>query len=240
MRPTIAHFADCVGRAAREAVDAGRRRQVDDRAALVLLQYGHGAPAAHVGGVQIDGKRAPPILRLHVFHVRGRPGDAGIVNHDIEATQTGERRVEESVELGGIGDIGNHDAYRRVLRLEVLQAGFIDIADLDLGAGGQEGFGRDAADAGRRGSDDDVLVLQTRGHAFFVPTFCSRGNWRSRRASRTSGWRRSSAVWPEGSASGSTSQMSPPIRCMPCRPRMMTWASRMERPPGSGTPVPMQ
>src|SRR5690606_29103488 len=48
-----------------------------------------------------------------------------------------------------------------------------------------------------------------------------------------------SAVCPLGSSAGATSQMSAPTRCLPRRARIMTWQSRTDSPPASGTPVPM-
>ena len=137
-----------------------RRRQIDDRAAPVLLQNRHRAPAAQIGCVQIDGQRAAPIVRLHVLHIGGRSGDAGVVDHNVEAAEAAQRFVEQPVDLSRIGDVGHRDSHGRLRRLECLQPGLVDIADMDPGAGREEGLGGDPADAGRGSGDDDSFVFK--------------------------------------------------------------------------------
>ena len=107
--------------------------------------------------IETDFDALAPVGELDVVDLGGRPLDAGIVDHDIEAPEVFQRIVEPRVDraLAAHIHMGRGD-FRKVLAKDG-ECCLVDIADMNLGAIGGEGLGDSPADAIRRRRDHDPL-----------------------------------------------------------------------------------
>src|SRR6476620_5274464 len=82
-----APFGRRIGGALGITEPAADRRHVDDAAAAGRTQQRDRAPRAEEVAVKIDRERAPPVVERQFLRRQGRPGDAGVVDEDIEAAE---------------------------------------------------------------------------------------------------------------------------------------------------------
>ncbi len=78
---------------------AGDRRDVHDRTAFRLAHDAGGQPGAVPGALQVHGDDLVELLLGHLAHGRVA-GDAGVVDHDVQAAEGVDGRPDERLHLG--------------------------------------------------------------------------------------------------------------------------------------------
>lgn len=153
-----AEFAGAVGGEARsgdEATDAGC---VDDVGFGLFEQQRKQAPRETNGGVEIDGEDAVP-FGFGGFEGGAVPGDASVVDEDVEFVPELGNALGESIDLSGVGEIAGVSGDAELLPFEfggdLREASGIAIDEKKIYSKGGETADDFAADAGGGASDQD-------------------------------------------------------------------------------------
>ena len=112
----IAAFDARVRRGARGHHLPADRRDVDDAAAVALLDEAATERAAHVeGAVQVDVDDAVPQLGIEVDdrHTVGAASGTGVVDDDVDASELVDHLLRERVDRGDVRDVAHHASARR-------------------------------------------------------------------------------------------------------------------------------
>src|SRR5690606_3959852 len=122
--------------------------QVNDRAAARGPDVRHRAPGAEILAGDVDLEGAPPVLGGDLLDRGGRPGDAGVVDQDVDAAELLEREVEQAIDRRVVGDVGRDRRDLRQLAAQPVERRLVDVAGDDAGTRLDEGLQRDPADPG--------------------------------------------------------------------------------------------
>ena len=163
-QPDHRPLRSAVRRAQRKAEAARGGRQIDDRAAARGPDVRHGAARAQVLPGDVDLERAPPVLGRDLLDRSGRPGDAGVVDQDVDAAELLERQLEQAIDRCLVRDVGRNRRHRGQLAAQPIERRLIDIARHDLGAGIDESLERDPADARAPRGQDRPLAIEPKIH----------------------------------------------------------------------------
>ena len=129
----------------------GDRREIDDRAAARLLHRPHRLAAAEKHALRVDRADLAKVgERRRLDIAEGR--DSGAVDENVEATESGEDRVDHFAPARFVG----HVVSEREVGVwpKRLQARLVAVGCGDLGALAMKQSRRRPADAGRRASDE--------------------------------------------------------------------------------------
>ena len=153
-----------IGRAARHAQVACRRRQVDDgrlpALACRLPKPGHGQPRAQEGAGDVHIQRALPVGQLQRLHRARGAGHPGVVDEDVQAAQLVVHGLEQGLHLQGIRHIGKTAAGAGQGGSQRIQAGLGHVTDHDARAGLGKGAADFQADSGGARRHQDALAGQ--------------------------------------------------------------------------------
>ena len=155
-QPDHAPFGRRIGGAIGIAEAPGRRRHVDDGTAAGGADHRHRPPGAEELPGQADLEAAPPLGRRDLVDGPRRPGDAGIVDQRIETAEGGRGVIEQAIDVGVIGDVGEARPGLGLRLSEVVDEGLRDVANMDPGAVRDEHVRDGAADAGSAGRYHDA------------------------------------------------------------------------------------
>src|SRR6185503_7128983 len=150
-----------IGRRVRVALLAGDRRDVDDAAVILRDHQRRQRPAAVKRAVEIDRQHVAPGLQ-RIFPGRHvRPGDAGIVDQNVDAAERLAGVVARALDLGVVGHV---DRKSRNLTSErtagLVRKRLVAVPDRDRRAGGEKALDDGAADALGAAGDHRVLARQ--------------------------------------------------------------------------------
>ena len=141
---------------------AGGRGRVDDAAAALLAHQGHDLQRRQIDRLHVDGENAVEFLFPDLQHRAVDMGNAGIVDHGVEAAVAVDRRADHGLHVVPVGDIGMDvgaaDLVGHLFAELVVQVG-ADDARAFRGIAPGDGF----AEAGGRAGDDGDLVLELHG-----------------------------------------------------------------------------
>ena len=103
-----------VVRAAHRRVQPGDRGDVDDASVLSLQHLAPGGLREQKCAGQVDVEHLLPLVERHRLGALA-PGDASVVDEDVDLAERLHGRVHDRLHVGGLGDVGHHafDAVRR-------------------------------------------------------------------------------------------------------------------------------
>ena len=124
------------------------------------------ALAAEHHAEQVDAHHAMEIRQLVVEEARERrAGDAGIVEHHVQAAATLHGEVDQRLHLVGVRDVGALEQRPAAERgRECLPARLVEVRDHDLRALAHEELHRGAADAARAAGHDGDFPREFLSH----------------------------------------------------------------------------
>ena len=144
-----------IGAAAGHAQPPGGRGQVHDRGAAALAQQGQGMLDAEELTMDVDVEGCLPRRGVERFQGPSGPGDAGVVDQDVEAAHFDPDGVHEFADLALVRDVADRGE-------EPVDAGLVDgvgvdVGDEDGGAEFPELAGDGQADAVGSGGDENAF-----------------------------------------------------------------------------------
>src|SRR5580693_4576075 len=92
-------------RRVRVAFLAGDRGDVDDAAVVLLDHRGHDRLAADEGPVEIDAQYLAPLVEVGLPYRLVDPGDAGVVDENVDLAECLDRGVAGLLDRGKVGDV---------------------------------------------------------------------------------------------------------------------------------------
>jgi hypothetical protein len=107
----------------------------------------------------------PPALGINLVDRSDRPGDAGIVDQNIQPAHRAQRLVEKPVDSRGIGDIGQRGAKPGQLFASCRELKLVDIADMNPDVRRHQGLRYCAPDTICAGGYDGPFSRKTCQHA---------------------------------------------------------------------------
>ena len=149
-----------IGDRVRIALLAGDRGDVDDAAVVLRDHQRHHGAAAEELAVEVDAHHLRPGLRRILPGRHVRPGDAGVVDQDVDAAERLHGGVARGFDLGELGDV-DRDGDRPCRACRARRAVFVGelavaIPDRDRGAGLEQPRDDRPADALGAAGDDGV------------------------------------------------------------------------------------
>ena len=106
MKPTTAHFAAEYG----VRIGKPKRPAIDDRLMMLpppaCLDQRHRLARAIEHAVQVDRDAAVPVLGRMSSTLRGRPGDAGVVDQHVQAAETLSHLGEQPLDVRELRHVG--------------------------------------------------------------------------------------------------------------------------------------
>jgi hypothetical protein len=113
-----------------ESIKTGGRGDVDDGAGALVLHHRHGAATGQKLRIETDRQAVAPVIEVHVLDGRGRPGDAGIVDEEVEPVQKVDRVVEPGVDRALIAGIDRRRHDVGIVVVEARQGLLVDVAGM--------------------------------------------------------------------------------------------------------------
>ncbi len=157
--PTMAHFVATYGVRHGMPMRPATDEMQTMLAVLRLPQHRYSMMQAAVLAIQVYVDRAFPLLFGDLVHSSGRARDAGAINQDIEAVESGALCLEKRCDLRFIGHIGVGRLAGRKALLKCGQGSVVDIADVDFGARFRECGCNRGSNAGGASSHQDPQSL---------------------------------------------------------------------------------
>src|SRR5216684_521397 len=140
---------------------ASDRGDVDDAAVVPFHHVRHDRLAADEGPVEIDAQDLAPFLEVGFPYRLVDPGDAGVVDENVDLAESLERGVARLFDRGEIRhvDLERGDAGADFL-CGLLGERLVMIPDRNLGAGGDKTLGDGAPKPLRAAGDDGAAAVQ--------------------------------------------------------------------------------
>ena len=114
--------------------------------------------------MRLTSRRAPPVVGRDLLDRPGRPGDAGVVDQNVDAAELLERQLEQAVDRCLVGDVGRDRRHLGQLAAQPVERRLVDIAGDDARTCLDEGLERDPADPGPARSQHHPLVIEPQIH----------------------------------------------------------------------------
>src|SRR3984957_8723686 len=158
-------------RGVRIAFLAGDGRNVHDAPVVLLDHHGRNRLAADEGAVEVDAQHLAPLLEVGLPDRLVDPGDAGIVDENLDLAEGFQGFFARFLNGGEVGyvNLDGGDARADFLG-RLLGQWLVVIPDRDLGAGGDKALGERAPETLRSAGNDGAAAVQIDlVHGYYVP-----------------------------------------------------------------------